>query len=165
MNQNTDIYEFDYIGGINNTYAFVSEHGIVYEIKFKPSSYIFGYETMQNEFAFEFVIEVAENITHKTPPLDGTIPPTIAAIFYDFFKLKETIVVYICDDADGKAKVRNRKFNQWFEQYNRLVFLKFDFVLGTETEHYFTTMISRFDNPNLPNIIKTFQNINNEYKK
>ena len=158
-------YDFDFIGGFNSTYVFVTKHSIVYEIKFKPSTYIFGYQAIESEFAYEFVIEVAENLTSKNPVLDTAIPPTIASIFYDFFKLKETVVVYICDDSDGKAKVRNRKFSQWFEQYNRLIFLKFDFSLGTETEYYLTTMITRFDNPKLSEIIKSLQNINNDYNK
>jgi hypothetical protein len=158
-------YEFDFIGGFNSTYAFVTNQGIVYEVKFKPSTYIFGYQTVEPEFVYEFVIEIAENLTGKKPLLDNLIPTTIAAIFYDFFKLKETVVVYICDDRDGKAKARNRKFGQWFEQYNRLIFLKFDFLLGTESEYYFTTMITRFDNPKLSEIIKTFQNLNRDYKK
>jgi Family of unknown function (DUF6169) len=158
-------YDFQFLGGYKNTYIFVTDSGLIYEIKFKPSTYIFGNKPPVDEFAYEFVIDVAENLTGKKPSLDKKIPPTIADIFYNFFTLKETVVVYVCDNSDGKATIRNRKFSQWFEQYNRLSFLKFDFLLGTEEEYYLTSMITRIDNPKLSEVLVSFQKISTENRK
>ncbi len=158
-------YEFVYLGGINNTYAFVTDQQIVYELKFKPSSYIFGNQPLFTEFAFEFVIEVAENPLPKLPPPDAVIPVTIANIFNDFFSLKEKVVVYICEDADGRAKARNRKFAQWFDQVrqNGLSFVKFDYHFGTQTEFFYTSLIMRIDNPYMADVIISFQKLSVSY--
>lgn len=135
-------YEFVFWGGINNTCAFITDHQIVYELKFKPSSYVFGNQPPFTEFAFEFVIEVAENPQPKLPPSDSLISFTIARIFNDFFALKETVVVYICENVDGRARSRNRKFNQWFEQSSQegLSFVKFDYNFGTGVEFFYSRL-------------------------
>ena len=158
-------YEFLFLGGINNTYAFVTDQQIVYELKFKPSSYIFGSQPPFTEFAYEFVIEVAENPSSKLPSSDAAIPHTIATIFNHFFSLKETVVVYICENADGRAHVRNRKFNQWFSQVGKvnLNFVKFDYQFGTKAEYFYTSLIMRIDNPNIDEIIVSFQNLSVDY--
>ena len=157
-------YEFISFGDKNNTYAFVTEHLIVYEVKFKPSSYIFSETSSFIQDTFEFVIEVAENPTSKKPPLDSRIPVTISLIFQDFFTLKEKVVVYICDDSDSKGKVRNRKFSQWFEQYNPLSFVKLDFAFGSDEDKYFTTLIMRIDNPYMAEIVSSFQTLSVKYE-
>jgi hypothetical protein len=159
-----DAYEFIAFRDENNTYAFVTEQGIVYEVKFKQSNYIFAENSSYNQYTFEFVIEVAENLTHKKPSLDSRIPLTIALIFQDFFTLRETIVVYICDNSDSKANARNRKFSQWFEQYNKLSLMKIDFVFGTNLEKYFTSLIMRIDNPNMVEIIGEIQDLSTNYE-
>lgn len=65
-------YEFIYMGGPTHTYVFVTELQVIYEIKFKPSSYTFGTQPPFTQFAYEFVIEVAEthcpNYRHLTGP-------------------------------------------------------------------------------------------------
>lgn len=160
-------YEFVYLGDVNNTYAFVTDQQIVYELKFKPSSYIFGHQSSFTEFAFEFVIEVAENPLPKLPPPDSIIPITIGAIFNDFFSLKETVVVYICENVDGRANSRKRKFNQWFEQSvkNGLSFVKIDFHFGIEPEFFFTSLIMRIDNPQMTDVISAFQKLSVSYNQ
>ncbi|SFD32249.1 DUF6169 family protein [Spirosoma endophyticum] len=159
-------YEYIFLGGENNTYAFITDQQVIYELKFKPSSYIFGNQPPFTEFAFEFVIEVAENPLPKLPPPDAVIPITLVSIFNDFFSLKETVVVYICENADGHAKARNRKFTQWFEQakIGRLSFVKFDYHFGTATEFFYTSLIMRIDNPRMADVITSFQKLSVDYK-
>jgi hypothetical protein len=155
----TNPYDFISFKDENNTYAFVTDQLVVYEVKFKASNYIFN----EYSYTYEFVIEVAENPSSKQPPLDERIPPTISLIFQDFFTLKETVVVYICDDSDSRGRARNRKFNQWFEQYNPLTFMKLDLAFGTAEDKYFTTLIMRLDNPNMVEIVSAFQTLSVKY--
>ncbi|QMW01149.1 DUF6169 family protein [Spirosoma foliorum] len=166
-NARNKAYEFVFLGGTNNTYAFITDQEVVYELKFKPSSYIFGNQPPFTEFAFEFVIEVAENPLPDLPPLDRLIPLTIASIFNDFFALKETVVVYICENADGRASSRNRKFNQWFERSSRtgLSFVKFDYHFGTEVDFFYTSIIMRIDNPRMADVITAFQALSANYNQ
>lgn len=167
LNAQNKGYEFIFLGGINNTYAFITDHQIVYELKFKPSSYVFGDQPPFTEFAFEFVIEVAENPHTKLPPSDALIPVTITSIFNDFFALKETVVVYICENVDGRANSRNRKFNRWFEQsvQNGLSFVKFDYHFGAEPEFFYTSLIMRIDNPRMADVITAFQKLSVGYNQ
>ncbi len=160
-------YDYIFLGGENNTYLFITTQQVVYELKFKPSSYIFGNQPPFTEFAFEFVIDVAANPLTRLPPLDAAIPATIATIFNDFFRLKDTVVVYICENADGRAAVRHRKFDQWFEQFQpgRLSFVKFDYRFGSGAEFFFTSLIMRIDNPRLADIITSFQQLSADYSR
>ncbi|WP_374758094.1 DUF6169 family protein [Fibrella forsythiae] len=87
------------------------------------------------------------------------MPATIAAIFFDFFRHKEQIVVYICETSDGRASARNRKFNQWFDWYKGSAFLKIDMHLGQDStgQAYFTAMSLRTDHPMLGEVVGTFR--------
>jgi Family of unknown function (DUF6169) len=160
---NTNPYDFISFKDENNTYAFVTDQLVVYEVKFKASNYIFSEYSSTIHNTYEFVIEVAENPSSKQPSLDERIPSTISLIFQDFFTLKETVVVYICDDSDSRGRARNRKFNQWFEQYNPLTFMKLDFAFGSGEDKYFTTLIMRLDNPNMAEIVTSFQTLSVKY--
>ena len=152
-------YDFSYLGGPFNSYFFQTKQGIIYEVTFKPSGYLFGEHTLLGKNTFEFSVLVAEDNTGKTPPGDALIPTTIAGIFVDFFRQSDFAVVYICDTADGRASVRNRKFNQWFDWYKGTSFLKIDMQLGKDStgQTYFTAMILRTDHPNLGEVVSTFR--------
>lgn len=158
-------YDFIFIGGQNNTYVFVTSRLIVYEIKFKPSSYIFGHQPPFTEFAFEFVIEIAENPLPGLPSSDPSISLTVVQIFNHFFQTKETVVVYICDNADGRANARNRKFSAWFEQAQtgNLSFIKLDYRFGAGSDHFLTSLIMRIDNPHMGDLITAFQKLTVAY--
>ncbi len=154
-------YDFEFAGGIFNSYVFQTNNGIIYEILFKPSGYIFQEKVTFKEDTFEFSILVTDNPTNKKPPLDKLIPNTIASIFADFFRKKERIVVYICETSDFRAMARNRKFNQWFDWYKGTSFIKIDMQMGQDDkgETYFTSMIIRADNPNIGEVVIEFRNL------
>ena len=154
-------YDFEFAGGIFNSYFFQTSNEIIYEVIFKPSDYVFERNKSFKDNTFEFSILVAENPTSKNPPLDKLIPNTIASIFTDFFSNQERIVVYICETSDFKAVARNRKFNQWFNAYKGTTFIKIDLPMGQDTqgETYFTSMIIRADNPNISELIAVFRKV------
>lgn len=79
-------YNYLFFGGINNSYAFVTDNQINYEVKFKDSSYLFDGRLEYFVKAFEFVLEIEENPDNLRPPLDPKIPHTVAAIFRDFLR-------------------------------------------------------------------------------
>lgn len=111
-------YKYDFIGGLNNSYVFETYKGIIYEIKFKPSTYINLFSKEVSEFIFEFVIKVAVNETGKNPTLDKLVSETIAEIFKEFLlKHKNNIALYICDSSDGRQDLRKRKFDEWYDKH------------------------------------------------
>jgi hypothetical protein len=75
-----------FIGGKENSYLFETAFGVIYEIKFKPSKYIFEAGFSYYDFTFEFVIKVLQNPIYESPPLDTKVSTTTAEIFIDFFK-------------------------------------------------------------------------------
>ncbi|GAB2562196.1 DUF6169 family protein [Spirosoma areae] len=78
-----------------------------------PSAYLFVDYIDGHVNAFEMVIAVADNPTGKRIPADPLTEPTILAIFHDFFRSSEHVIIYICDSSDGREKARFRKFTSW----------------------------------------------------
>ncbi len=139
--------------------SFQTNNGLIYEVVFKPSGYIFDESAPFYNNVFEFAILVAENPSGKNPPLDKLIPNTIAGIFDDFFKKSERVVIYICETSDYRASARNRKFNQWFDWYKGTDFMKIDMQMGQDVngQNYFASMIVRIDNPLIGEIVVAFR--------
>lgn len=152
------LYNFQYIGGKNNSYVFETKIGIVYEIKFKPSSYINVFDAAISEYIFEFVIELSENNTGKNPPLDKKVSDTIAAIFEEFLiKHEYNIALYICDSSDGKQELRQRKFDDWFYRYKEKPFAKWNEILkDSKGNRFLISMIIQNQNPRRLEIIDAF---------
>ncbi|MDZ7900964.1 MAG: DUF6169 family protein [Arcicella sp.] len=160
-------YPFYFIGGQNNSYVFVTDSKISYEIKFKSSDYLFDNRLDFPVSAYEFVIEVAINDTNKKPATDSKMPFAIASIFMDFFqKNKEQVFVYICDSSDSRQEARRRKFNQWVELFKGDKFIKVDTkITESETIAYYNSILIRTDNPRISAIVNAFIDIANDYQK
>lgn len=151
-------YDFEFIGGVNNSYVFETIRNIVYEIKFKPSSYINLFDKNISEFIFEFVIEVAINETGKKPPLDVRVSKTIAQIFKEFLlKHDNNIALYICDSSDGRQDLRRKKFDLWYEKYQDNTFAKMNEKLKDSKGNFYNiSMILQYKNPRRVQIIDAF---------
>lgn len=162
-----DKYDYIYVGGENNSFYFITDNKIVYEIKFKDSSYLFDGRLEFPIVAFEFVLEIEENPDNVRPPLDNKIPYTVAAIFRDFFaKNDEQIIIYICDSSDAKQAIRRRKFNQWVEFFKGNEFLKIDLEIEESSKiTYYNSLILRTNHPNRQIIIDVFISLADEQEK
>ena len=162
-------YEFEFRGGLNNNYGFETELGIVYEVKFRPSNYLFGDETtVYANHIYEFIIEIVYNPLGKNPPLDKLISKTISEIIKDFYYKKDgSVCIYICDSSDGRQELRRRKFDDWFysEEYG---LIKIDEkIRDSKGNVYPISLIIQIANPYFIEIIDSFRKIaieNNENK-
>lgn len=150
-------YDFEIIEGENISYTFQTDHQFKYAIRLKLSDYIFQ-ESIWSHLCYEFTIDILETPSSKLPPLDNRISPTIAAIFLDFLKNKEKVILYTCETKDGKESVRARKFNIWFRQFNSEVFLKIDKSIYDKKLHitYYNSLIISINNPFKDEIIQDF---------
>jgi hypothetical protein len=157
-------YNYNFLGSKDNIYSFKTQHFFTYQVKFKPTGYIFE-NYIWSYYAYEMVIEVTENLSGKRPPLDSDIPPTIAIIFEDFFREKEKIAVYTCETADGKHLARARKFDGWFKDFNPLIFLKIDRFISDRDLVYFNSIILRHDNPFKNQILEAFDELNDDLQE
>jgi hypothetical protein len=156
-------YDFRFVSGANNSYLFDTDYGIGYEIKFVPSGYLWESNPHFKDFTFDFVIAVVVNNTGKTPPLDKRLPDTVSVIFNDFFRDKRNMAVYICDSSDNKQAIRFRKFNNWFNLFKGIRFMKIDMTIQDVKEIViYTSLIMRMDNPNKDEISLEFYKISEE---
>lgn len=62
-------YDYFFLSGTNNSYVFETSVGIVYEIKFKPTTYLFDESYIFSKLVYEFIIDVAVNETSKKPTI------------------------------------------------------------------------------------------------
>jgi Family of unknown function (DUF6169) len=92
-----------------NSYLFVTDHLIVYQVYFKHSpNYLFKGSAYAH-YVYEFVIAVLENPTDTLPIFDKRTSITVANIFEQFYQnLQDAIIVYICDSSDGRQLIRHQ---------------------------------------------------------
>ncbi|GAB3687686.1 hypothetical protein GCM10027592_01560 [Spirosoma flavus] len=154
-------HDFSFGGGPTNSYYFANGLGIIYEIMFKPSGYLFPDNPEFNSDVYEFAIRIEENILNIDPPSDPLLPPTIAAVFRDFFSREGAVVVYICDSSDGRQAVRFRKFNSWYSYFEGrgTTLMKIDLEFEDQGDPVYTSLILRARHPLLQQIVVAYQKL------
>jgi hypothetical protein len=155
-------YNFFFDGGINNSYFFETKEGVIYQIIFKPTPYLFGDEnTKFSDLIFEFSLFIEFNPSDKLPTTDFKIGQTTAEIFNDFYiKKGNSITIYICDSSDNKQLIRKRKFDIWFSKYNDIRFFKIDKTLIDNNKKRFPISLILLDsNPYRNEIMDSFTSI------
>lgn len=149
-----------------NVFVFETINSIVYEVKFKPTGYIFANDPDLQPFVFEISIVVIENPTGRRPPGDSLVPPTIARIFGNFFEQHERVVVYVCDTSDQRGLVRQRKFTNWFSYYSGSNYFQFsDSLIDDMGTVYSISLIIRLDNPYRRRLLLAFDDLLTDYRK
>ena len=155
-------YNYFFKGGFNNSYFFETGDGVVYEITFKPTPYLFGTEKIIfSDLIFEFSILVEFNPNKEFPATDHKIGATSANIFNNFYLKKgNAVTVYICDSSDDKQSIRKRKFDIWFSKYNDVKFFKIDKTLVDKNKKRFPISLILLDsNPFKIEIINSFTSL------
>jgi hypothetical protein len=154
-------YNFEHIGINNNEYAFVTSNELIYNIAFVKADFYFPEHLSFKQNVFELIIQLDESQKNTRAIRDPKLPPTIAAIFLDFFYSNEHVVVFSCDTTDRKQAVRHRKFDDWFKQFNDDSFIKLNEIIDDiENEsQYFMSMILVNTNPLKDEIIEAFREL------
>ena len=100
----------DYQVGLapNGDFIFATSLGIHYLISFDDNHPVGGCET------YQFVIQKME---HVRSPHDPKVEQTILAIIDEFFAERLNVLLYMCDDSDGREANRNRLFLAWFARH------------------------------------------------
>ncbi len=161
-------YNFNFAGGSHNSYLFDTIKGIIYEIQFKPTPYLFGEGFVIADEIVELVIKVADNPTNRRPPLDALIAPTVAAIINDFYQNSSlTITIFICDTADKKHEARWRKFNCWYDHFAASDYIRLDDSFRDTEEEllYHCALIAKNGNPHLREVGLAFLDLMADFKR
>lgn len=133
----------------HNNFYFVSDSGVRFDIDFTIN------ESIIPSGAYEFGIT---NRHQERSPHDSKLRLTIFAIIEEFFDVNgDDTMLYLAETGDHKQAFRNRLFVRWFNIYERRdLFImktaegKMDGIMN------FIAIISKRDNPNLPQVIEEF---------
>lgn len=146
-------------------YAFTTNEDVGYEIRFVPSAYLFVDYVDGHVNAFEMVIAVADNPNGSRLPADPLTEHTIRAIFYDFFRSLEHVIIYICDSADGREKARFRKFTMWYYRYIAKDLFNMDAWLPDGDRVTILSGILSTKHPYFSQFVELFKNLNEAEKE
>jgi hypothetical protein len=160
-------YKYRVVEDGGMSYFFQTDFELLYEVRFKPTPYLFPADKPYSNDTYEFSIIVIENLNHASPPFDNRIGSTIAQIFNDFYRIYgNTISLYICASHDNRQMVRFKKFNAWFTTFNDSKYFKIDSPLtDSEGNKYPISIILRFDNPFAKEISDSFIELIQTYQK
>jgi hypothetical protein len=159
-------YDYSFIGGINNSYYFKTVNQIFYEVKFKPTPYLFDSSFVFANDVFEMVIEVVDNETGRKLPLDKLIPFTIATVFKDFYRrCDRRITFYICESSDLRQEARRRKFDAWYYHFKEVDYMKVDAPIYDANDNmiYHNALIIKRANPYFLEIVDEFNKVSSGY--
>ncbi len=160
-------YEYTTIGDRTNSYFFPTVSGLVYEVKFIPSTdYFNAYSGLEIE-VFEMTISIADNpLPGKKLPADERVAPTIFAIFEGFFLAQRHAIVFICDSTDGRGYARYRKFGHWFQNKNARTdeMAKLDRIVVDDDERIYLSLVLSRHHPKLSRITDIFFSMGEEGK-
>jgi len=142
----------------NNGFAFLTEAGQPYAIYFTDGSGYFP-ECSFSEHVFTFgftpLIKTSDPITEFLPfkinrekgdviDFDDRVSSTVANTIKLFFQDNRSILIYVCDEENGRHFARNKLFNIWFKTFADSKILKKQFV---NDNNICSTILYKADNP------------------
>lgn len=140
-------YEVSYAP--NGDFVFATNLGIHYLISFESEQPMGGCDT------FQFVIQ---KLDKQRSPHDAKIEQAILAILNVFFSEHLDVLLYMCDDSDGREANRNRLFLTWFKKHaapDRFTIRTASAIV--EGKGFYAAIIVENRNPLLDTIIADFE--------
>ncbi len=132
-----------------DNYIFETERGIHYSISFEEETPIGGCDS------YQFIIEKIDKVRSSH---DAKVESTILAILDEFFAEHLDVLLYMCDDSDGREANRNRLFLAWFKKHaapERFTIRTASAIV--EGKGFYAAIIVENRNPMLETIIADFE--------
>lgn len=132
-----------------DNYIFETERGIHYSISFEEETPIGGCDS------YQFIIEKIDKVRSSH---DAKVESTIFAILDEFFEEHLDVLLYMCDDSDGREANRNRLFLNWFKKHaepERFTIRTASAII--EGKGFYAAIIVENRNPLLQTIIADFE--------
>jgi hypothetical protein len=130
-------------------YIFETERGIHYSISFEEETPIGGCDS------YQFIIEKIDKVRSSH---DAKVEQTVLAILDVFFEEHLDVLLYMCDDSDGREANRNRLFLSWFKKHaapERFTIRAASAIV--EGKGFYAAIIVENRNPLLETIIADFE--------
>ncbi len=111
---------------------------------------------------FQIIIEKANE---EIEPLDTKVSSTIEDIIDCFFVKIENALIYICSDADKKAKARQDVFERWYKKSTaKEHIIKIDKLIqirinDLEIQKLYTAFMFHKNNPNFEKLLDVYNKI------
>ncbi|MCH5178877.1 MAG: hypothetical protein J1F13_04265 [Prevotellaceae bacterium] len=130
-------------------FYFHTDYGVDYEISIKANDMFVR--------SGAFILDI-RNIWGQTSPNDIKVRQTLIVIVEELFSRYNEVLLYITETDDGKQSFRDRLFVRWFNAYEHHEQFFIQTAEGKmEGQMNFLAIISRKDNPKLPQAIKEFE--------
>jgi hypothetical protein len=147
----------------SGSYNFTTDFGIIVDVFFEEGAYIFPKYPNFKELTYQFGIRTTEPVKG-----DPKVKSTIIYILYSHFAVNpNSILIWICDNLDGKHLLRNRKFNSWFLDCQDRDYVKLNTEIIVESEDgstsSFVSIVYLQDNPHAEEITAAFNNLEADF--
>ena len=121
-------------------------------------------QSPKGNYIFETALGIHYSISlEKIDPIrsqhDPNVEQTILTIIDEFFRTYLNVLLYLCDDSDGREKTRNRLFLTWFEKHADQERFTIRTASTTIEGHgFYAAIIVENRNPMLKAITEDFEN-------
>jgi hypothetical protein len=132
----------------NGIYLFETDNNVLYKIESEEDAPIGGCDT------YQFYIN---NIRHIRAERDTKVKQAVMAILVEFFRVNDSVVLYVCDTSDGRQRKRSLLFQRWFNEYryaNQFTVL-FGCIQDENIDNYVGIIVERA-NPRYQAVIDDF---------
>ncbi len=137
--------------GENGDFVFETDLDLQYKIIFQKHNVFdeLGYSTF--EFSF---YPVGKHELRYDPRIKDTI---ISALKDFFLKNPDSIILYVCDSSDNRARERNMLFNRWFKEQTSIEIVRLNRkIFDTESDKIYYFSIAFNQTFISPTIVESF---------
>ena len=129
--------------GDEGYFTFTTGSGSKYVVLFALDEHVFS-ELNQDGKVIVYEVMVNPEEEGQILLLDAKVGQTVCQVIMDFIdKHDERIIVYVCEDNDGREGKRQKLFQRWFDNY---VQDEIYYKIPLETETRFTSVIFKEGN-------------------
>lgn len=132
----------------NNIYEYHQGEGVDHPLFLFSSSTGLEYGVRFDHFPFDFPnVDILRTIsvfcnTENLPPNDFRVGITICDIIENYvINNPHEVVTYVCDNLDGKGRIRQDKFKRWYTSYSNGHLLAFPHLISTPSDEIHTCII------------------------
>jgi hypothetical protein len=172
IRKSTDFYSylFQEEEGITAAY-FQTKTGTEYRVYFYPIPEYFeklSPDTQLYHCGYFFGFTKLAPNEGKKEPIDFRVRNTILIVISEFFEEKgiDKVLIFHCDDDDGKKSKRSNSFDLWYKMSEtKTCFKKFDEEIivtdeyGIKIDTDYMSLIIECENPNIELLLKEFQSL------
>lgn len=140
-----------------NIFMFETKYGITYSAGFVKDTSFMG------DGVYQFFLTKTSS---KKGGKDEDIFETVKVIIEEFFAQEESVMLYICDTADGRQASRDRLFRAWFHSYvESASYSMYTDTMTIDNVQYISSILMRKDYPMLTQVLIKFHNFIQEHNQ